>query len=157
MRPTRLFLTLAVCTLLLTCALALSGGDQSRLIQLVWAGLLGVAVLDLFVSRAGRSIQAKADVPAQIFVGTQGHMTLKLTSASGNLPADLAVKLDMSDALRTPFFDVDTSGAETVIETPITALKRGMFQMHRVWLSWKSRFGLFEIITKTGQSPTLRA
>jgi uncharacterized protein (DUF58 family) len=148
MRPTRLFMSVAVAMLLLTCALALMPGDRSDLLRLLWAAVGIIALLDLAMSRSGKSVSAEVSVPSQIFVGTSGPLQVKLTSAAGPLPADLDVKFEMSEALRTSYFSFDTSGDVAEVSTPITCHKRGIWSFDRIWLRWTSRFGLFDIITR---------
>lgn len=117
------------------------------LVPSLWVLLCVTAFADLALSRTGRSVQAAAKFPDQIFVGTTGIADFALTSAKGALPTGLAMRFQASPELQVGTFQWDNSGTEAVLDVPLTCLARGTFTFERLWLFWPSRFGLFDIIS----------
>lgn len=146
MRPSRLLVILSVGLLLLTCAIALFPALGSGAVAGLWA-LLGVAgLVDLVFTRAGRSVRIMATIPDQIFVGTTATADVRLGAQRGQLPKNLQLRFSLSKKLTIGDFPMLISGADAIFNVPITCHARGVFQLDRVWLSWPSRFGLFDII-----------
>ncbi|HBG97219.1 MAG TPA: DUF58 domain-containing protein [Rhodobacteraceae bacterium] len=121
-----------------------------------WAALALAAAVDLALSLARRPA-ARLDLPAELFIGQQGALTIALepprpgARAAADWPAGLA-----GPAV------APLSAAETVTALPIRAVRRGRWTLSRVWLSWPSRLGLFEIVPllapdlSTGVAPDIR-
>lgn len=156
MRPSRLLVLFSVGLLLLTCAIALVQDDGGPLVAGLW-GLLGfVSFSDLALTRTGRSVQAEARFPDQIFVGTTADANVRLASRSGNLPTGLGMRFQLSEKLGVGNFQWNNNGSEATFDVPITALARGVFRFEKLWLSWPSRFGLFDIITAKSFDHTIK-
>ncbi|MFV2053535.1 DUF58 domain-containing protein [Aliiroseovarius sp. YM-037] len=158
MRPSRLLLILAIALLLVTCVVALMPVDAGFAIQVAWGGLAAVAVIDLLLSRTGRSVAVDHDVPAQIFVGTSAPATFTLTSRRGALPKGLDVRFDLDDALEVGDF-TGPNGAiaeSSVADVPLYCTARGTFTFSRMWLKWPSKFGLFDIISRKKIDETVK-
>ena len=148
MRPSRRLILLAIGLSFLTIVVAMRDSDWSRAIQLGWLAVGLLAFADLMLARAGKSVRAVIELPEQIFVGTSHPCPVTVTSQSGPLPQGIGIRFDADAALETGTFEWDTSGAEAQFDLPLTCHARGTFAFSAIWLSWPSRFGLFDIITR---------
>ncbi|WP_373634856.1 DUF58 domain-containing protein [Yoonia sp. SS1-5] len=123
--------------------------DGEFVLQVIWAGLALICLADLMLTRSRRSVQAQADLPKQIFVGTTAKAQITLSSTKGALPAGLGLRFQTSPELQVGAFQWDNTQPTATIDAPITCNARGKFTFDRVWFFWPSRFGLFDIISTT--------
>jgi len=148
MRPSRLLIMLASALTMFTIVLAMRDGDWNRTVQSTWLLLGLVAFVDLALSRTGRLVEVEADLPTQIFVGTTFVSTVTLTSVKAALPNGLTLRFDTDAPLQIGRFQWNNSDNSAHIEVPISCDARGQFKFRSVWMSWPSRLGLFDIVTR---------
>lgn len=126
---------------MLSGGVAVLGSAAGDLAALPLMALVVLAVIDLFVSfRRPHSLNVQ--VPPEIFVGETA--SLDLTVDFG--PPGLWVRFDWPEGLegewQVPFHAGPDGSALTTASC--RAVRRGTWQLDRVWLLWRSRFGLLE-------------
>ncbi len=132
---------MAGCVALGLSLLAVILGDATRAVAGVPWGVLGVlAICDLLLSwprRRAVSVEPLSDV----FVGELGEIALVVTPAT----SDMTGKLHWPDGLDGPaYFDLP----DGVANISFRAIRRGTWRLSHLWLSWSSRFKLFEFVPK---------
>ena len=146
MRPSRLLLWL------LFAALALSlVAVVTPLIPVDWAllplaAVLTIAVVDWMISVGPRSINLDVSHLREVFVGEHLEIDLELKSKrnNGSLPkSTIKGRMALVDGFETRGeFDFGKGS----ITLPVLAKRRGRWVIDRLWLYWKSRFGLIEFV-----------
>jgi uncharacterized protein (DUF58 family) len=126
----------ALAALLASVAAGLAGGAARDLALLPWAVLAAAAVLDAALSLTPRKAVILAMTP-EIFVGETTELTLQLAPA----PPGLVARFDWPEGLSGPA-SISLSDGRAAI--PCRAVRRGVWQLTRLWLAWPSRLGLFE-------------
>jgi len=119
-------------------------GDALRgALMAPWLVLGAFALTDIAVSvRTGREITC--EMPVEIFVGETAEITIKVTSTT----AGLTGRLDWPKGLSGPSditFQAHSDG-DSIAKVPCTAQRRGTWAFDQVWLSWPTKFGLFEFV-----------
>lgn len=150
MRPSASLLILAIGLLLLTCIIAMFSDNGEPLVWAMWGILAFAAIADLMVTRTGRSVNVDFAPPDKMFVGAKMPQRVRLTSMKAYLPRGLDMRFEHDEELTMgAFFWPDLKGmTEIAIDVDLTATKRGAFKFKQIWLSWPSRFGLFEIVSR---------
>ncbi len=122
---------------MLTSIAAVMLGTAARDLVLVpWLVLALAAVTDLALSLPRRKTVGLTMMP-EVFVGDTVPLTLTVTPA----PTDLTARFDWPDGLAGP--DGATFTADTAT-LPCRVVRRGVWRLTQVWLSWPSRLRLFE-------------
>ena len=108
----------------------------------LWAGLGIWLAADILLSRARAGWEVDLDGPSEIFTNEDGWFMLNLTTAGG-LPGEMRARLAWPRGLDGPE-EIRLRPTETgaAAEVPVRAMRRGQWQIERLWLSWASRFGL---------------
>lgn len=156
MRPSVRLLRLTGLLLALT-AVALATGLPPGVALFLWALLAGAALADLAVSPGRGAVSLDLAGPADVFSGEFADFRARLTAPRGRLPRAIEARLEIDDALgrQLPFrLTGDGALAEGVARLP--ARVRGVFRIPALWLSWPSRFGLWDVTARFAQDLALR-
>ncbi len=122
---------------MLASVAAVVTGTAGRDLALVpWLVLAVVAMADLALSLPRRKTVGLT-MPPEVFVGDTVPLVLTITPA----PANLTARFDWPDGLAGP--DEATFAGNTAT-LPCRAVRRGVWRLTQVWLSWPSRWHLFE-------------
>lgn len=123
--------------LLLLSVLALTASEALQApVLFLWAVFGVVALLDLLRS-FGTPIRLTTDLPTDLPVGADVDLMLE---AEGIFPGTEG-RIDWPEGVSGPerfFFD----GPETAV--PLKTQRRGIWDLGRLWLRWRSPWGLFE-------------
>ncbi len=132
---------MAACVALGLSLLAVVMGDATRTVAGVpWVVLCVLAIGDLLLSwprRRSVSVEPLGD----IFVGEQDEIALTVTPATSGMSGQLHWPEGIEGPAR---FDL-SSGQVSI---PFRAIRRGKWRLSHLWLSWSSRFKLFEFVPK---------
>ena len=135
MRPTPRLLLLAVAALV-AAGLTLQLGDLSLLAVLL---VLGVVAADILASVRRAPALAVQGV-AQIFAGQTRMAQLRLNRPA---PRGALLRFDWPDGISGPERLALTQDAQSY-DLPLTGRARGSWLVDRIYMSWRSRFGLIE-------------
>lgn len=112
-------------------------GDAARdLAMLPWVVLVVVAGLDVALSLSRRK-SVVLDLAPELFLGESTDLTLTVTPA----PSGLIARFEWPEGLSGPA-EVPLPGGTARL--PCRAVRRGVWQLTRLWLAWPSRLKLFE-------------
>ena len=139
--------------LVLTLLAAVTGGVLRDAALIPWLALGMAAIADVILSPRLRTV-FDLKVPAEVYVGDEATATLTAKSA----PSAISARLDWPDGLSGPdalTFDRDQDGG-IIAKLPIRGVRRGIWSFGPVWLTWPSRFGLFEFVFKPRISKDVR-
>ncbi len=146
-------------------ALALGMGAPLRLVapagSALLAGLAALAVVDLWRSRrlwAADRVHLKRQLPAAFAIGAPTELSLDIVN-----PGQRRWQLVVFDEL-DPVFDFHglprrvqiAPQSHLSLRFQVTARQRGVVQLGRTQLLWRSRAGLFEIRETHGEAQSLR-
>ena len=126
----------ALAALLASVAAGLLGAAERDLALLPWFLLVAAAVLDLALSFSRRKTLT-LDLAPEVFLGETADLALSVTPA----PAGIIARFDWPEGLAGPFEIPLSAGSARI---PVRAVRRGVWQLTRLWLLWPSRLGLFE-------------
>lgn len=123
------------------------GGSAAPAAAALWLALTAAMAADLILSRPRRREPIEAAAPGEIFTGESAALHLRVAHARG--PVD--VRVDWPEGLDGPETarlapDGDGDGAAGALD--VTARKRGVWRIERIWLRAPSRLGLFELTPK---------
>jgi uncharacterized protein (DUF58 family) len=110
------------------------------------AVVLIATILDWAISVGPRSIEVNISHLREVFVGEHLEIDFKLNSKrkNGSLPrSEIKGRLEHVDGFETRG---EFSFGKGNITLPVLAKQRGRWTIDRLWLYWKSRFGLIEFI-----------
>ena len=156
MRPSRRFLNITAAALALSALVIATGAVPPEVLMLVWAALIAVAVFDLAASPGRRAISVAFDGPDEVFSGEAAGFSARVTGPSG-LPDRLDAVLEVDDALgRSRPFSIARIGQTSEGRIEVPAKRRGVFDIAALWLSWRSRLGLWDIGPRIAQDRTLK-
>lgn len=116
--------------------MGLAGGALRDMALAPWLLLVAVAILDVALS-ASRRKAAALSFPAEVFVGETATLTLAVSPA----PPGLLARFDWPEGLSGPS---EVALPDGRAEVPCRAVRRGVWQLARLWLLWPSRLGFFE-------------
>ncbi|WP_419740514.1 DUF58 domain-containing protein [Ruegeria sp.] len=116
-------------------------GDATRTVAGVpWVVLCALAIGDLLLSWPRRR-SVSVEPPGDIFVGEQDEVTLTVTPATSGMTG----QVHWPEGIEVPArFDLSSGQARI----PFRAIRRGTWRLSHLWLSWSSRFKLFEFVPK---------
>jgi uncharacterized protein (DUF58 family) len=146
MRPSRLLLWLLFAALALSLVAVIVPALPVDWALLPLAMVLVAAALDWVVSVGPRSIEVSISHLREVFVGEHLEIDFKLNSKrkNGSLPrSEIKGRLEHVDGFETRG---EFSFGKGNITLPVLAKQRGRWTIDRLWLYWKSRFGLIEFI-----------
>lgn len=103
--------------------------------------MLGAAALSDLVLALWVRPKVRIDAPAEVFVGQASAMTIDCDRPL----ADVQVSIDWPEGL-SQGGQVEINGA--FLSVPFRGVRRGMWEVGMVWLTWPSRFRLFELVPK---------
>jgi uncharacterized protein (DUF58 family) len=146
MRPSRLLLWLLFAALALSLVAVIVPALPVDWALLPLAMVLVAAALDWVISVGPRSIEVSISHLREVFVGEHLEIDFKLNSKrkNGSLPrSEIKGRLAHVDGFETRG---EFSFGKGNITLPVLAKQRGRWTIDRLWLYWKSRFGLIEFI-----------
>jgi uncharacterized protein (DUF58 family) len=146
MRPSRLLLWLLFAALALSLVAVIVPALPVDWALLPLAMVLVAAALDWVISVGPRSIEVSISHLREVFVGEHLEIDFKLNSKrkNGSLPrSEIKGRLEHVDGFETRG---EFSFGKGNITLPVLAKQRGRWTIDRLWLYWKSRFGLIEFI-----------
>ena len=120
---------------------------------LVWVILALVVAFDMATSLK-RPKNLTFDVPQEIFVGENAVLRLSLDNAPQNLQAKLEWPEGLSGEKKIIFQPGPDNSLQADI--PIRAVRRGLWNLHHLWLFWESRFKLLEFVPRLDLGAELR-
>ncbi|MEO0999877.1 MAG: hypothetical protein AAFW69_04620, partial [Pseudomonadota bacterium] len=143
MRPARRGLQVVLAALVLSAlAVALPAvPDGAAAVPLLAVAILLIA--DLLISPTAREVTVAAELPRDVFAGEEAPLRLRLTPRRA-LPGDVDVRIKLPEGLGGPGA-ATLPGAAPEGQIPIAAARRGLWPIERLWLSWPTRLGLFEV------------
>lgn len=152
MRPTNLLLALTGLSALATILIHVWWTGLVWLTLPVWSGLVLVVLADMLLSVRPGQMEVDFDMPAKGFVGQTAPFRLTIRRRNGLLPDQLIARLDLPEELVEGSSDLarrdratDATAAEFFAN--LSLKRRGQFFVRALWLMWRSRLGLLEIIT----------
>ncbi len=154
MRPTNLLLALAGCLAVATILVHVWVTGLVWLTLPAWSALTFAAVVDLLFSVRAGQMEVDVEMPGKGFVGQSVTLSLSVKSRRGSLPQQLAARIDLPADLADGRTDLALperalDAASTAFAADLVLKRRGQFTVKALWLKWRSRFGLFEIISVT--------
>ncbi|MEE2525675.1 DUF58 domain-containing protein [Hyphobacterium sp. HN65] len=150
MRPTVRLLWLALTALVITGLMLPASNGGSAMLALPWTGIALMALADLILSFQARP-RLLLEGPRQLFCSESRAYTLWFKRP---VPAGLVLRFDWPDGLSGPAELSVDSGSEAV-EVEVTGAARGDWAFSDIWMSWPSRFGLFDFVPRAKISETL--
>lgn len=140
-RPSARCLGLSAAAFALSMTAVSAGGAARDSALLVWPVLGALIVLDLLTSFR-RGLDVVGNAPHQVFAGEEDRLDLEIDRA----PEGLRCRLGWPDGLDGPAEEAFSSRSDgpAVARIPFVARRRGRWQIARIWLVWRSRFGLLE-------------
>ena len=146
MRPSRLFLWLALIALLLALVIIVFPVFEPIWALVSFAMLLAALFVDWIASVGPRGIDLEFTGDREAFSGETVRFELKMAPRhkGGRLPQNPVFgNLELGDGLIS---NADVEFVEGIAKTDISASRRGRWVVHRLWLFWKSRFGLIDFV-----------
>ncbi|MGR3513407.1 MAG: DUF58 domain-containing protein [Paracoccaceae bacterium] len=135
---------MGLAALVLTVAAAVAG-EATRGFAIVPLAVLGLAAAADALLSLRRGLGLEVDFPDEVFVGEAGELRLALNQQISRLTG----ALDWPDGASGPRdFSFVTTDTGTVATVPFDATRRGAWTLNKLWLSWPSRFGLFELMAR---------
>ncbi|MEJ6393566.1 DUF58 domain-containing protein [Gymnodinialimonas sp. 2305UL16-5] len=124
--------------------------DESlrQAIPFLWLALGVFAICDLVASRAPRQ-SVGVDAPTEVFVGENLVFEISFETSRPGVTG----RIEWPDGIEGPTEFTFTDGSATL---DLKALRRGVWQVDRLWLSWESRFGLFEFVPRLALAQSIR-
>ncbi len=126
-----------------------AGGGLRDAALVPWALLVVVAVLDLVLSWSRRK-DVSLTVPPEMFVGETETLALHVTPT----PAELRAQINWPAGLDGPQ-DIGIP-ADGTAQIPCRAVRRGSWDIDKLYLIWPSRLRLFEFIPTLQLDQTLK-
>lgn len=122
--------------LLASVAAGLWGGALRDLALAPWLVLAVFAIGDVLLSLS-RRISVTASLAPEVFLGEGAELNLTVMPA----PPGLTVRFDWPEGLSGP---LECRFAGGTVRVSCRAVRRGVWRLTRLWLSWPSKLGLFE-------------
>ncbi|MFQ5622492.1 MAG: DUF58 domain-containing protein [Paracoccaceae bacterium] len=147
MRPSRLLVVLVFAALAANVIIAVVPMLPAGTALAIW-GALGIGVAaDALITPSGRTIEAELTLPGEVFTGEAATISLSLRRSSGALPGRIAARITFPEGLAGSG-EFDMAGPRG--KARVTAVHRGVYAFRSLWLRWPSRFGLLEIVPRSG-------
>lgn len=146
MRPSPRAIALVLCLTALSVIVAIYWTEGAGRIAPIWLGLAALGLLDLGLTVPGRSLSITATLPA---IGHNGRaVTLEVLAKARRLPPAMTLHLFSDPGLTHA--PVTAGGAEfsAGLSMSLPLKKRGLQRVYQLILTYPSRLGLFEIITR---------
>lgn len=130
-----------------------SPGALAGVIVGLWLLFGAVMLADIVLSSRGeRSVSMSH--PPEIFVGETAGIDLAVTG----VPAGTSVRLEWPEGISGPHevtlsADADRPNATKTVD--VRAVRRGAWRFTSLWLKWRSRLGLFEMVPRLTLNLTL--
>ena len=111
--------------------------------------ILGFSVLitgiDAVLGLPARALDVTWDLPEALYIGDQDPMTLSLSVRRRHSRAMIEIACDVGAVLESPprLWTAVGSGGATSVAVPLRPSRRGIAQVHRIWLRWTGPLGLF--------------
>lgn len=150
MRPTARLLWLALTALVITGLMLPASTGGGTMLALPWMGVAVLALTDLVMSLRARP-RLLLEGPRQLFCSEGGRYTLWFKRPS---PPDLVLRFDWPEGLSGPR-SLAVEGGSDSVALELTATARGDWTFSDIWMSWSSRFGLFDFVPKAKIADTL--
>ena len=130
-----------------------TGGAAREIGAVPWIVLVLLVVIDMAMSLR-RPQNLTFEAPAEVFVGETAKLQLELAQA----PLALRAKLDWPEGLGGDAefaFDPAADGTARA-EVACRAIRRGVWRVDHLWLSWHSRLKLLEFVPKLAIGAEIR-
>lgn len=135
---------LGLAALVLTIAATIAGGVP-RDFAFAPVVLLGLVAAADAVLSIRRNLGLEVSYPDEIFVGETAALRLALMPAIKGVVG----ALDWPEGLSSETdFSFESKGESVQAELEVRAVRRGKWSLDQLWLSWSSRFGLFEFLSR---------
>lgn len=136
-------LLIGLAILILSALAIVFGPGATALLPVLWGMAGAVAVVD-FVLSARRNRGLELSPGGEVFIGETAELWMHLAPA----PPGVQGRIDWPEGMTGPTaFDftsnADGSGQARIV---VTAVRRGVWRVEKIWLSWPSRLGLFEFV-----------
>ena len=152
MRPSRRLLNVTAGALALSALIIAVGSVPPEVVVFIWTALVAAALYDLVASPGRGQVAVDLTGPDEVFSGEVADYHARITGPR-NLPDRLDAVLETDEMLgRTAKFSV--TNREGHVTLP--AKRRGVFDISALWLSWRSRLGLWDIGPRIEQDRTLK-
>lgn len=146
MRPSRLLLWLLFAALALSLVAVIAPAVPVDWALFPLVAVLVATVIDWIISVGPRSLDLSVSHLREVFVGENLEIDFELKSKrqNGSLPkAEVHGRLALVDGFETKG---EFSFGKGTITLPVLAKRRGKWLLDKLWLHWKSRFGLIEFV-----------
>jgi uncharacterized protein (DUF58 family) len=107
-----------------------------------WAAVAAAVIADLLLSPAGGRLTAAVHGPPEAFTGERKHLVIAVGGFGGGVANRLRCRLSYPEGLAGPA-EADLAPDEP-LRLAVTARRRGVWTIDRLWLDWRSRLGLIE-------------
>ena len=130
--------------LLVSVLIAVTSPDAPQFALIIWVVLALVAVADLVLT--GRPQSAlEFDLPPEVFVGETVEITLTVSPWRPGMRSQFDWPIGLSGPGDVALENASSHGQAAI---PARAVRRGTWDIAQVWLTWPSRFGLFDYIPR---------
>ncbi len=150
MRPAPLLVALCLAVAALSLPIGLSGPGGGTYALALWLSLAGLAAVDLLLSPSARRFGLETDLPPRGYVGATAPLRLAIEAPDAGLPMRILLRLGHDARLIPEPAEVellpDAGAQRIVLSLPIRLRARGPARLERLWLRFRSRLGLFEIM-----------
>ena len=105
-----------------------------------------LAAADALLSLASRALTLETEPPALLYVGAADDMEIVLTAGGGLRPSTVEAALDVGPLLHPPVRQRArlVPGETQRLAFALTPKRRGMAEVHRLWLRWRGPLNLIQ-------------
>ena len=143
MRPSLRLLLLALLCFAISTIAVTAGGAMADAATLPWLAL-GIALAVDVVAGARFGIGLQAAGPSELFVGTGGALSLRISDGPSKTVACRIEWPGGLDGADVTSFERDDQTGDLLVSVPFRARLRGIWRIERAWLRWTGRLGLIE-------------
>lgn len=146
MRPSPRAIALVLCLTALSVLVAVFLTAGAGLIGPIWGAMAALALVDLVLTVPGRSIALTANLPA---TGHNGRdVALTVLARANRLPPEMTLHLFADPGLDHHSANMGSAQFSSGVSIRLGLKTRGIQRVYQLILSYRSRLGLFEVITR---------
>ncbi|NBD30278.1 MAG: DUF58 domain-containing protein [Alphaproteobacteria bacterium] len=150
MRPSRRLVALVLALAAATVLIGVFRLDGGVMAGALWAVLVVVAICDLALSHAAKTLQVEADLPSTGYVGHTVTLDGRIASRRRSLPRRIEIRLTHDGKLapetETSIETPRPGQAEVAFRLALVLRERGVGHLSRLSLRYGSALGLFEVL-----------